>query len=236
MPRATPGAIRREITTIVVTKFQPASLVAELAGARRAGRRREPAPGGAGEGRGARVARPALALRRAAAEQEGEAGARVRQRHPLGRPARARRRAALRRGTRSTASCRSTSPRTPAAAGVAPDGLDELVEHVLGTPGLRLRGLMAVAPLGEPARPAFARVRLLSERVQRTAPGCRGAVHRDVARFPRGDPGGRDTPADRHRNHRESAGRRLASKRRNTDGGSDVEPAQEDHGLPRPRR
>ncbi|HVL63253.1 MAG TPA: alanine racemase [Microbacterium sp.] len=58
----------------------------------------------------------------------------------------------------------------PGRGGVAPDGLDELVEQVLGTPGLRLRGLMAVAPLGEPARPAFARVRLLSERVQRIDP------------------------------------------------------------------
>jgi len=48
--------------------------------------------------------------------------------------------------------------------------LDALVEHVLATPGLRLRGLMSVAPLGEPPRPAFARVRLLSERVQRIAP------------------------------------------------------------------
>ncbi|HVL63252.1 MAG TPA: alanine racemase [Microbacterium sp.] len=58
----------------------------------------------------------------------------------------------------------------PGRGGVAPDGLDELVEQVLGTPGLRVRGLMAVAPLGEPARPAFARVRLLSERVQRIEP------------------------------------------------------------------
>ena len=29
---------------------------------------------------------------------------------------------------------------------------------------------MGVAPLGEPARPAFARMRLLSERLRRTAP------------------------------------------------------------------
>lgn len=58
----------------------------------------------------------------------------------------------------------------PKRGGVQPDDLDALVEHVLATPGLRLRGLMAVAPLGEPPRPAFARVRLLSERVQRIAP------------------------------------------------------------------
>ncbi len=58
----------------------------------------------------------------------------------------------------------------PNRGGVQPDELEPLVEHVLGTPGLRLRGLMAVAPLDEPPRPAFARVRLLSERVQRIAP------------------------------------------------------------------
>jgi len=58
----------------------------------------------------------------------------------------------------------------PNRGGVQPDELEPLVERVLGTPGLRLRGLMAVAPLDEPPRPAFARVRLLSERVQRIAP------------------------------------------------------------------
>jgi len=31
---------------------------------------------------------------------------------------------------------------------------------------------MAVAPLGEPARPAFARLRQVSEEVRRTAPGA----------------------------------------------------------------
>ncbi|GAA4058045.1 YggS family pyridoxal phosphate-dependent enzyme [Agromyces indicus] len=58
----------------------------------------------------------------------------------------------------------------PGRGGVAPDALETLVEKVLETPGLELRGLMAVAPLGEPARPAFANVRAMSERVQRLAP------------------------------------------------------------------
>ncbi len=76
---------------------------------------------------------------------------------------------AIRRGARRL--LRPGEPhRRPGRGGVAPDGLDDLVEHVLGTPGLRLRGLMAVAPLGEPPRPAFARLRLLSERVRRIAP------------------------------------------------------------------
>ena len=75
MPRATPGASPSEITRIVVTKFQPASLVRELAALGVLRLRREPAPGGGGEGGGARRPRPDLALRRPAAEQEGAAGA-----------------------------------------------------------------------------------------------------------------------------------------------------------------
>jgi pyridoxal phosphate enzyme (YggS family) len=61
----------------------------------------------------------------------------------------------------------------PGRGGVAPAGLDALVEKVLGTPGLSLLGLMAVAPLDEPARPAFARVREMSERVRTLAPAAR---------------------------------------------------------------
>jgi pyridoxal phosphate enzyme (YggS family) len=57
-----------------------------------------------------------------------------------------------------------------ARGGVAEASLEPLVERVLSTPGLRLRGVMAVAPLDEDARPAFARLALLSERVRRIAP------------------------------------------------------------------
>ncbi len=60
----------------------------------------------------------------------------------------------------------------PGRGGAQPEHLEPLVEHVLDTPGLRLLGLMAVAPLGEPPRAAFARARTLSERVQRLAPGA----------------------------------------------------------------
>lgn len=54
-------------------------------------------------------------------------------------------------------------------------GVDRLalpgfVDDVLATPGIRLLGLMTVAPLGEPPRPAFARLRELSERVRMQAP------------------------------------------------------------------
>lgn len=58
----------------------------------------------------------------------------------------------------------------PARGGVAPAALEPLAESILAAPGLRLLGLMAVAPLGGGPRPAFARVRELSERLARIAP------------------------------------------------------------------
>lgn len=58
----------------------------------------------------------------------------------------------------------------PARGGVAADHLEELTEHALGAPGIRLAGLMAVAPLDVDPRAAFARIRELSERVRLIAP------------------------------------------------------------------
>lgn len=58
----------------------------------------------------------------------------------------------------------------PGRGGVDPEGLGELAERVLATPGLRLRGVMAVAPLEAEPRAAFARVRAASERLRTLAP------------------------------------------------------------------
>lgn len=58
----------------------------------------------------------------------------------------------------------------PGRGGVADRDLEPLVEHVLATPGLRLLGVMAVAPLHEEPSRAFERVRLASERVRGLAP------------------------------------------------------------------
>jgi pyridoxal phosphate enzyme (YggS family) len=60
----------------------------------------------------------------------------------------------------------------PGRGGVAVGDVERLAERVLATPGLRLRGVMAVAPLGEEARPAFARLRAVSERLRAIAPGA----------------------------------------------------------------
>ncbi|MCC9178081.1 YggS family pyridoxal phosphate-dependent enzyme [Arthrobacter sp. zg-Y750] len=62
----------------------------------------------------------------------------------------------------------------PGRGGAAPEELAQLADAVAGTPGLELSGLMAVAPLdGDPAE-AFARLRGLSERLQKDHPGARG--------------------------------------------------------------
>lgn len=60
----------------------------------------------------------------------------------------------------------------PGRGGIAPDDVEPLAEHVLRTPGLRLLGVMGVAPLGGEPRSAFARLRAVSERVRTLEPGA----------------------------------------------------------------
>jgi len=61
----------------------------------------------------------------------------------------------------------------PSRGGAAFDQLEIVAERVLATPGLRLLGVMAVAPVGEEARASFARVRAASDRLRRLAPAAR---------------------------------------------------------------
>jgi pyridoxal phosphate enzyme (YggS family) len=58
----------------------------------------------------------------------------------------------------------------PNRGGVDPDEAEALAGNVLAAPGLRLRGVMAVAPLDSEPRAAFARVRAVSDRIQTLAP------------------------------------------------------------------
>ncbi|WP_258368404.1 MULTISPECIES: YggS family pyridoxal phosphate-dependent enzyme [unclassified Curtobacterium] len=60
----------------------------------------------------------------------------------------------------------------PARGGAQPSEVDALVEQVLASGGVRLRGVMAVAPLDEEPRRAFARLRAISERVRAVAPSA----------------------------------------------------------------
>ena len=58
----------------------------------------------------------------------------------------------------------------PRRGGVVAADLDALVENVLAVPSIRLRGLMAVAPLDEEPRRAFEMVRKTSDRILAQAP------------------------------------------------------------------
>ena len=58
----------------------------------------------------------------------------------------------------------------PARGGVAPGDAERLAVEVATLPGIRLRGVMAVAPLGEEPRPAFERLRVISLAVRRSVP------------------------------------------------------------------
>jgi pyridoxal phosphate enzyme (YggS family) len=158
-----------EITTIVVTKFHPASLVAQLAelGVRDVGENRHQEA----QAKAAELAD--LDLRwhfvgQLQSKKARQARAYASAIHSVDRVALV---DAL-RSDEASVDCFVQVNLTDDAGrgGVAPDALEALVERVLETPGLRLRGLMAVAPLGEPARPAFARVRAMSELVQRLDP------------------------------------------------------------------
>ncbi|MDR6198678.1 pyridoxal phosphate enzyme (YggS family) [Microbacterium sp. SORGH_AS428] len=60
----------------------------------------------------------------------------------------------------------------PGRGGVDPGDLEALVEHVLGCDTLRLRGVMAVAPLDEEPAAAFARVAEHAARVRRMEPAA----------------------------------------------------------------
>jgi pyridoxal phosphate enzyme (YggS family) len=159
------------ITTIVVTKFQPVSLVRELAalGVADVGENRhQEAQAKARELADLGLTWHFVGQLQGKKARQVRAYARVI--HSVDRPSLV---DAL-RSEESAVDCFVQVNLTddPGRGGVAPSGLEPLVEHVIGTPGLRLLGLMAVAPLGESARPAFARVRELSERVRTLDPAA----------------------------------------------------------------
>lgn len=157
-----------ELTLIVVTKFHPASLVRELAGlgVRDVGENRHPEAGD----KAAELADLHLNWHFIGQLQTNKAKV-VRQYahaiHSIDRPSLV---TALAGELEIDCFLQVNLTDDPNRGGVTEDELEPMAEAVLAAPGLRLRGLMAVAPLDEPARPAFARVRTLSERVQRLAP------------------------------------------------------------------
>ena len=160
------------LTRIVVTKFHPASLVRELValGVRDVGENRHQEA----EAKAAEVADPELRwhfigqLQRNKARAVRSYAASV---HSVDRPSLA---DALDRAgdgeSRLDVFLELNLTPDPDRGGIDPVRVESLVEHVLALPSLRLRGVMAVAPLGAEPRAEFARMRAASERVRALAP------------------------------------------------------------------
>jgi pyridoxal phosphate enzyme (YggS family) len=64
------------------------------------------------------------------------------------------------------------APDAPGRSGVAPESAVELAERVAASEGLRLRGVMAVAPLGADPVPAFAKLASVAEQVRGVDPAA----------------------------------------------------------------
>jgi pyridoxal phosphate enzyme (YggS family) len=60
--------------------------------------------------------------------------------------------------------------REESKAGVMPENLLSLAETLLSLPGLKLRGLMAIPPVGKPSRPYFSAMREMFERLKGVCP------------------------------------------------------------------
>jgi pyridoxal phosphate enzyme (YggS family) len=156
------------LTRIVVTKFHPAQLVAELAGL---GVR------DVGENRHQEAAAKAAELEGLDLNwhfvgqlQSNKAKAVRRYAHAVHSLDRASLADALAGATPLDVFLEVNLTGDPARGGADPALLEPLGERVLSTPGLVLRGVMAVAPLGEQPRAAFERVREASMALQRLAP------------------------------------------------------------------
>ncbi|WP_224763697.1 MULTISPECIES: YggS family pyridoxal phosphate-dependent enzyme [unclassified Salinibacterium] len=159
-----------EITRIVVTKFHPASLVRELAalGVQDVGENRHQEA----QAKAAELADLDLRWHFVGQLQSNKAKAVRRYAHAIHSIDRASLVDALRDETAPAIGglIEVDLSGQPGRGGVAPADVDRLAEHVLATPGIELLGVMAVAPLGEEPRPAFARLRAISERVRGLEP------------------------------------------------------------------
>lgn len=156
------------ITTIVVTKFHPAALVRELAalGAHDVGENRHQEAAA----KAAETAQLGLTWHFIGQLQSNKASAVLEYASVIHSVDRASLVDALARTERDVdVFLQLNLTDDPNRGGVAPGELEFLAERVLSVPRLRLRGIMAVAPVYSSARAAFARVRQHSELVQRLA-------------------------------------------------------------------
>lgn len=164
----TAGRQPDELTLIVVTKFHPASLVRELfeLGVRDVGENRHQEA----QAKAAELAELDLDWHFIGQLQSNKAKAARQYTHAIHSVDRASLADALAGEPAIDCFVQVNLTDDPGRGGVSDADLDALVEHVLSTEGLRLRGLMAVAPLDEEPRRAFARVRVMSERIRQMAP------------------------------------------------------------------
>jgi pyridoxal phosphate enzyme (YggS family) len=159
------------ITTIVVTKFHPASLVRELAsfGAHDVGENRhQEASAKAAELAGLHLRwhfvgqlqanKAAAALEYASVVHSVDRASLVDAIEKTGKPV--------------EVFIQLNLTDDPNRGGVHESELEALATRILATEQIVLRGLMAVAPLGAEPRAAFARVRAVSERLLRVAPAA----------------------------------------------------------------
>lgn len=157
------------ITTIVVTKFHPAALVRELAalGARDLGENRHQEAAS----KAAETAELGLTWHFIGQLQSNKAAAVLeyaRVIHSVDRESLVD--ALAKPAVPAEVFVQLNLTADPQRGGVQPDALAQLAERVLEAPSLTLRGIMAVAPLGEPPAAAFERVRAASDSLQRVAP------------------------------------------------------------------
>ncbi|THG35387.1 YggS family pyridoxal phosphate-dependent enzyme [Glaciibacter flavus] len=163
------GRAAGEITTVVVTKFQPVELLRELVelGVRDLGENRHQ------EAREKASELTGLGIRwHFVGQLQGKKAKQVREYasviHSVDRPALVHALASNESSVDCFVQVNLTGDQE--RGGASPSQLPGLVDDVLATPGLRLLGLMAVAPLDEEPRRAFAHVRALSERIRSQAP------------------------------------------------------------------
>lgn len=165
------GRDAEELTLIVVTKFHPASLVRDLAalGVRDVGENRHQEA----QSKAAELAELDLRWHFIGQLQTKKARQAARYAHAIHSIDRERLVDSLAGIDRTVdAFLQVNLTEDPARGGAAPEELERLAERVLETPSLRLRGVMAVAPLPEEeeAARAFARLRGYSDRVRALAP------------------------------------------------------------------
>lgn len=158
-----------DITTIVITKFHPASKVRELAalGMRNFGESRHQEA----RDKVAQVADAALTWHFVGQVQGKKARQIASYVHIIHSVDRESLVSSLESTERSTGCLLQVNlTDDPSRGGVAPDALIPLAIRALSAPGIRLLGVMAVAPLGEDPRRAFSRVRQASDILRTVAP------------------------------------------------------------------